>query len=322
MTFLKKYKILIAVIAIIIGMAFLISVQPRKIIVNKITEKFAQIKNSDKKCEKPMRPLAIMLSSDKEARPLAGIGQADIVFEMPVTNNGITRMMAAYYCSKPTELGSVRSARLDFIPLALGLGAIYAHWGGEHTALEQLNSGVIDNLDGLKYEGIYYYRKKGRYGAPHNGFISFENIQKGIDRLNYSADPIDLGYSFNGQDKSLGDIVPSSAYAGQLKVDWEYDKNKNTYKRIRGGTPEVDSQTKTQVEVKNIAKIYTDWTPIDVNYIRVKTVGSGKASFYFNGTMVEGTWSKQKAEDPLLFFDNNGKQIDFAPGNLWIQIII
>src|SRR3989339_1786239 len=86
------------------------------------------------------RPYAVMLSSDKEARPLSGIGEADMVFEMPVVENGFTRMMAVYQCNRPKELGSVRSSRLDFVPLALGLNAIYAHFGGEKEVLEELDS--------------------------------------------------------------------------------------------------------------------------------------------------------------------------------------
>ena len=73
------------------------------------------------------RPVAVMLASDPEARPLSGIGQADVVVEMPVTPNGVTRYMAIYQCQTPKEIGSVRSAREDFVPLAAGFSIIYAH---------------------------------------------------------------------------------------------------------------------------------------------------------------------------------------------------
>src|SRR3989344_6435938 len=53
------------------------------------------------------RPVAVMLAGDLEARPLSGVGQADIVFEMPVAPNGITRYMAVYQCEEPEEIGSV-----------------------------------------------------------------------------------------------------------------------------------------------------------------------------------------------------------------------
>src|SRR3989344_8598140 len=86
------------------------------------------------------RPIAIMLASDPEARPLSGISQADMVFEMPVDPTGITRFMAVFQCEKPEEIGSVRSARNDFIPLVAGMKIIYVHWGGEQDALEKLDN--------------------------------------------------------------------------------------------------------------------------------------------------------------------------------------
>ena len=88
------------------------------------------------------RPFAVMLASDPEARPLAGLGSADIVIEMPVTEGGVTRMMAIYQCALPTEFGSIRSARLDFIPLVKGFDALFMHWGGEHEALAKLNARI------------------------------------------------------------------------------------------------------------------------------------------------------------------------------------
>src|SRR3989344_5656540 len=118
------------------------------------------------------RPFALMVSSDPEARPLSGIGEADWVFEMPVVDTGFTRMMVVFQCGRPKEVGSIRSSRLDFVPLAQGMNAIYAHFGGEKEALAELNSGVIDNIDGLKYDGTYYYRKS-NIARPHNAFTDF-----------------------------------------------------------------------------------------------------------------------------------------------------
>ena len=97
------------------------------------------------------RPISIMLAADPETRPLSGISEADMVFEMPVTPNDITRFMAVFQCQNPAEIGSVRSARSDFIPLASGLGSIYAHWGGEKEALQKLNGHTIDNIYSIKY---------------------------------------------------------------------------------------------------------------------------------------------------------------------------
>src|SRR3989344_5606412 len=101
------------------------------------------------------RPIAVMMASDPIARPLSGIGQADIVVEMPVTPNGITRMMAVFQCAssfdsaqgKLAEIGSIRSAREDFLPLVASFRALYAHWGGEREALNKLNNRILDNIE-------------------------------------------------------------------------------------------------------------------------------------------------------------------------------
>src|SRR3990167_1280909 len=85
------------------------------------------------KCENyNRRPLAVMLAVDSVARPLSSIYVADVVVEMPVVKDSINRFMGIYVCNKPEEIGSVRSARHDFIPLAAGFDAIYSHWGGSN----------------------------------------------------------------------------------------------------------------------------------------------------------------------------------------------
>src|SRR3989338_10202057 len=136
-------------------------------------------------CERSKeRPIAVMLAGDLETRPLSGVSQADIVFEMPVAPNGITRYMAVYQCEEPEEIGSVRSAREDFIPLAAAMKAVYAHWGGEHGALTKLNNKILDNIDAMKYETTAFFRKK-TIPMPHNGFTDLDLIKKKSEDLSY-----------------------------------------------------------------------------------------------------------------------------------------
>ena len=93
------------------------------------------------------RPFAVMQPADLSARPAAGFSDADMVFEMPVITNSITRLMAVYVCGNPDDVGSMRSARHDYIALAKGLDAIFVHWGGSHYAIDKLNQGVIDDMN-------------------------------------------------------------------------------------------------------------------------------------------------------------------------------
>jgi hypothetical protein len=278
-------------------------------------------------CEHPKsRPVAVMLSSDPEARPLSGISQADIVFEMPVTPNGVTRVMAVYQCIHPLEIGSIRSARLDFIPLVRGLDALYAHWGGEHEALQLLNSAVTDNIDGLKYDGTVYYRKK-NIPRPHNGFVSYNDLIDKARDLNYEISSSRINIEFE-QSQVLSNntpaihIDPPVLYAGEFAIDWTYSTSSNSYERVRGNKSELDANTNKIVAVQNVVVLKTTWSPINPDYIRVSMIGSGPLTLYKNGESFTGTWLKENQTSPLEFLDQNNKPFIFTEGKIWVHIIL
>jgi len=266
------------------------------------------------------RPLAIMLASDVEARPLSGLSKADMIFEMPVTDSGTTRMMAVFQCEWPEEIGSVRSSRLDFIPLARGLNAIYAHWGGEKEALEQLNDKVIDNIDAMKYDGTIFYRKP-KIKPPHNGFTGNELLKKAMGMLDYSISETLITYPHK-EPKDFSSASPPVIYKDDFEVAWEYNSEKNSYPRSRGGKPEIDKNSSEQIEAKAVILLKTSWSPINKDYIRVKTIGSGEISVYQNGQEIKGLWEKKTAGSKLYFYDNQGQEIKFTPGQIWIEIIV
>lgn len=261
------------------------------------------------------RPVAIMLASDPEARPLSGIASANMVFEMPVTPNGITRMMGVFWCHQPKEIGSVRSARQDFIPLAQGLGAILAHWGGEQDALALLKSKVIDNIDGLIYDGSVYWRKSS-VPRPHNGFTSIESV------LTQSTK---LGYTTTRQPESPPQPTHSSSEGLEVRIAWpqgmgvtfQFDPTTSTYLRWRGGTPEIDRLTGSQVSASAVVVLETESSFVRDQYIRVRTTGTGVATIYQQGTELRALWHKATATSPLTFTDPSGKAIALAPGLQW-----
>lgn len=277
------------------------------------------------------RPIAVMISSDPETRPLSGIGEADIVFEMPVTPSGVTRMMAVFQCNNPAEVGSVRSAREDFIPLAAGFNAIYAHWGGEKEALAQLNNHIIDSIDAMKYEGTYFYRRPG-VKQPHNGFTDIGMLLKASDDLKYVKDNSFSGYPHSDKQpvSNLLNLADNFLvnYSSPFKVQWIYNKNENTYKRFRDSKPEIDKNTQNQVEASVVAVIKTTSKFSNKDYLTVDTTGEGGAYIYQNGVKISGQWKKDPSSigSKLFFYTTetqNGieKEIEFTPGKIWVEII-
>ena len=274
-----------------------------------------------------IRPIAVMLASDPEARPLSGVSQADIVFEMPVDPTGITRLMAVFQCEKPKEIGSIRSARNDFIPLVVSLGTIYAHWGGERVALEKLNSHAIDNIDALKYEGEIFYRKTG-IRPPHNGFTNIDSLTKKAKDLKYDFSYIFSGYPHqkDGPKKNLSNLTDqiNINYPGRYSVVWTYDPETNLYRRSRGGSAEIDRDNDQTVKAGVVIVMNTTSKFLKEQYISVDVVGSGIAQIYQNSVVINGKWEKDSSQlnSKLYFYDNSGNEIQFAPGKIWVEIVI
>lgn len=269
------------------------------------------------------RPIAVMLASDPEARPLSGIGQADMVFEMPVTPNGITRMMGVFQCTTPKEIGSIRSARGDFIPLAQGLDVILAHWGGERDALAALDGHVIDNVDAMKYEGSTFYRKAS-IPRPHNGFTTLKLVEERAEDLGYRASSSMTSYphTTDKSARSLGTAADTVtvAWPQQMDVRFSYDQTTKSYMRWRGGEPEIDTTTKKQVAASVVVVLQTTASFLYDQYISVKTIGQGTATIWQNGRRIDARWKKPTATSMLTFIDAQGAEIPFAPGPIWVLI--
>lgn len=290
------------------------------------------------------RPLAVMIAEDQAARPLSGISLADLVVEMPVVTGGITRMMAVYQCNDPEEIGSVRSARHDFITLAAGLDAVFVHWGGSHFALDTLKRGVIDHLDALPNPFNAFYRKQ-NVPAPHNGFTSVPKLLGAAKNLGYRLTAEFSGYQHSEDQKSK--ILSSSAatssemsagvleankkqkpaleigYIYPYNIKYEYDFEHNDYLRWRGGTKEIDRLTGQQARVVNIVIMRAKSRQIEGQYNDVDVEGQGEAIYYFNGGEKKGYWQKDKSDikSKLYFYDDNDQELKFAPGNIWIEIV-
>jgi hypothetical protein len=269
------------------------------------------------------RPIAVTMAGDSEARPLSGISQADLVIEMPAVTGGITRYIAFFVCNQAAEIGSVRSARHDFIPLAMGFDAILAHWGGSHFALEKLDAGIMDNINALYLEGSVFYRKTG-IAAPHNGFTSYERLSRYAGERNYRLKSSLDGFKFVAEEESSGMKGRITiGYPAVFKVEYEYDPVKNEYLRFKSGTREMDKNTNTQVAAKNVAVMFAASRQIEGQYNDMDIEGEGKAVVYLNGKEIKGRWSKDKGAlaSKLYFYDEAGKEIEFVPGQTWIQVV-
>ena len=106
-------------------------------------------------------------------------------------------------------------------------------------------------------------------------------------------------------------------------VSWKYDKAANNYIRSNGGQPAIDFNTSKAITSKNVVIQFTkESRNIDEHLHNLyEVVGTGKGILYQNGIKKEITWSKASRTARTIFKDASGQEINFIPGNIWVEIL-
>lgn len=279
------------------------------------------------------RPLAVMLGSDPIARPISGFAEADLVFEVPVLTNNVTRHLAVYQCGRPKEIGGVRSARHDYLFLAKGLDAVLAHWGGSYHALNRIRSEraqngvpVYESIDALRNPHSAYYRVS-HLPAPYNGYTTYDRLWEALKALGYRTYSTFQGYPHTSpaprSERGTGTL--DIGWPGTMRVRYVYNPETNTYERHWGGVRHVDGVENQPVNPSVIVVMHAEqrFAQGPGGYNDVDVEGTGAAEVYQNGQEIRGTWSKSEAhkQDPLLFTTPLGQPIEFVPGQVWVHVI-
>lgn len=270
------------------------------------------------------RAVAVMINNHPSARPQSGIHKADIVYEV-LAEGDITRFLAIFQSEKPETIGPIRSARDYFIELAKGYDSFYVAHGWSPEARQILKSGSIDNINGIEYDGTLFKRASFRK-APHNSYISYDNILKGAKRVNASMDnaPTPLTFLSEKEAESLTGKKAATAgisYSGSslFYVEYKYDSELKKYKRYSNGQLTADYDTEEPVLLDNVLIVEAIHRTID-NYGRreVNLTSGGKGYLLQNGLWNEVEW--KNVDDRIIPFIN-GKEAGLLPGKTWINIV-
>jgi hypothetical protein len=284
---------------------------------------------SGRKCEDAdRRPVGVMLASDVITRPLAGFADADLVFELPVLVSNVTRFLAVYQCGRPDDIGSVRSVRHDYLFLGEGVDAIIGHWGGSYHALNRIAAGEFNTINALTNPFAAYFRKDS-LPAPYNGFTTYDNLWNALQKLGYRVKTEFKGYDFKDDvkmdERPIGGTL-SIAWPGSFRVHYEYDQETNRYQRFWGGVKQIDGgagKEDVAPSVVAVMRATNEFADGPGGYNDVGIEGEGALEVYQDGKVIKGTWHKNALEktDPLKFKDEQGKEITFTRGQVWIAAV-
>ncbi len=267
-----------------------------------------------------------MIDNHPAAYPQVGLARASLTFEA-VTEFGLTRFMAAFVpdeSNKQLTIGPVRSARTYFVRWAAGFGAVYVHNGGSPQSLDLLTrTDVIENVDSLTRDGVAFTRDRTRQ-SPHN----LQTSLAALDTVARTADAdTQAGYLFGmtGEAKP-----PQTAHRidyyflyREDAVTWVYDATTDAYIRLRRGAPARDADG-TALTTRNLIVIEIPEEPIvndPAGRVELQVMGEGRAQLFIGGGMRPSVWRKASSDASLRFFDNDGNEVVFRPGQIWIAAV-
>lgn len=272
-----------------------------------------------------MRPILATINNHPAARPQSGISSADVVYEM-LAEGGVTRFLALYQSEIPEKIGPIRSARSYFVEIAKGLDAFYIAHGFSPEAKRMLQSEMVDNINGMYYDGSYFKRSKDRV-APHNSYFITEYLEAAAEKVNASLlYQKKVSYTYYKEDEN----VKIGEKADQIQVrygrnenfnsNYAYDPASNTYKRSSAGTVTTDLLTGEPVKVSNVLVFEMAHKVIDSQGRRdIDIYSGGRAYLFQQGMMREVRW--ENIDGVLTAVESDGSKAKLVPGKTWIHFI-
>ena len=268
---------------------------------------------------------AVMVENSLDARPQSGLSQAGVVFEAQA-EGGVTRFMALYQDTTPTNVGPIRSARPYYVQWALGFDAAYAHVGGSPDALTDITSWNVQDMNQF-YNGNYYHRITTRE-APHNVYTGIDTLNTLEAQKHYTS----TFTSFPRDSKATPSAAPTAstinlAVSGpDYNPKYVYNTASNSYDRSTDGTPDTDANTGKQISPTVVVAIVVPLSQgaLDASgayYSDYNVLGSGQAYVFQNGNVTLGQWHKANNTSQITFTDTSGATILLNRGQTWITAV-
>ena len=261
--------------------------------------------------------IAVKIDNTYFEVPQFGVSDADIVFVEQV-EGGLTRLIAVFHTTMPTEVGPVRSVRTTDAQLlpAFGRPALVFS-GGAGGPLANLAATSIVDTSGY---GNAYFRSDVATGS----YNLHANLTKIKSDLKGPLPARSIGFHFAtiSPQAAQGKHVSSLHVVMQAgTIDFRYTGGR--YVRMMDGSVVSDYQGKVEATDNVLVQHIVDRPDGNFDVIGSpsylsQTVGSGAVSLYRDGRVVPGTWKRAKATDAFTYLDAKGKPLLFKPGKTWV----
>ena len=277
------------------------------------------------------RPLAISINNTPVAvKVQEGLNKAYLIYEIP-TEGYTSRLLALYKDVNDLTVGTIRSARHNFIDFSHESDAIFVSYGWSHYTEDELKGGAINYIQGINSEGYMWRDNKEHLATEHTVYLNTDKVydyaknKKGYSLksdntilLNYNVEDTDLS-TMEGAVETRKVTLPY----GNITTVFEYNEESKMYTRIVNGNVTVDHETKETFETKNIIVEKVNYSVMpDRYYWDLKVVGEGEGYYITNGYSVPIKWSKESRKSKTKYTYLDGNEISVSDGRTYIEVHI
>lgn len=261
--------------------------------------------------------VAVVIENQEDARPHQhGLNEALMVEEW-VVEGYITRFIALFDAENlPAIAGPVRSIRPYFIHGLLPWHTLLLHAGGSPEAYEAAQStDIVTAVNGLAGNGYEYFERDDDIPAPHNLFITKENMQ--AIHTDHDAPTMEWP-PYKTSTRTDGEAATSIAvnfYSYYHNISYSYDSRMQQYIRTNGATEQ-------QASPRNV--LFLEMPVVGVGEygrLNIPVEGEGPLLLFRNGVVIHGTWQKEDDTVPFTFLNTEGEPLQFAQGQLWMTVL-
>jgi hypothetical protein len=275
--------------------------------------------------------VVVKMDNSPDARPQAGLNQADVVYELLV--EGITRYALVYHSQAADPVGPVRSGRSSDPPLLANLARPLVAWSGGNPGvtgeiLAAADAGfLVDAGSNALQQGQYW--RDGARRAPHNLYTSTGALLASATPEGALA-PLPL-FAYRAEGTPPAGVEAAGVvidFGQRVRAEYVWDAERGGWNRYQVDQrhPREESATLdgagAQVSPQNVVILFVEYgqSPSDARSPMAVSTGSGQALVLSAGRAVHGTWSRPTPLDPWQLLDEAGQPIELSPGRTWVAM--
>ncbi len=267
---------------------------------------------------------SVVIDNDSNARPQAGLNEAEIVYETAVAP-GVTRFLALFDLAKNVyKIGPVSNACKHFVKLASSHVGGLAHVGGSSDSLDLISEASIVSLDKTDGADKYFFLSPDKK-APHNNYTNTDLLRQGMQDkgaiLVAPSTELPIGSMTGGSTAHEVTVrFPEQTHDVVFKwnqVNQYYERYENNETFVLENDQLVTANN-VVVVIAEHERIYKE--NLDEWQVQPVLKGYGPAFFHKDGKVWEGEWNNDSTDSLIEFIVGKSNML-FDPGNTFILVI-